>query len=114
MPTTIYRIVEADPATDLDYLTYAERGMPVRSDHPDAVRWSRGYSCFLTFADARRKGKGLPWKGEAFIAEYELADDTSFVLEQTTDRESHYTLWCDAAVLRAGLVRITPIWERKL
>ncbi|MGB3331103.1 MAG: hypothetical protein WBA46_19235, partial [Thermomicrobiales bacterium] len=55
--------------------------------------------------------KGLPWRGDAYIATYVLADDAVYELQQTGSRPSHYTLWCDASVLKQALQSVVPIRE---
>lgn len=93
-------------------MTYAELGLALHATDPDAKRMRTGLSVFLTLADARRKAKGLPWKGNCRIAEIELGDDLEFTLEQTGRRSvRHYTLWCDRINVRRSIVRIHLVRE---
>ncbi|HWV22789.1 MAG TPA: hypothetical protein VNZ58_01245 [Thermomicrobiales bacterium] len=112
MPRVVYRIVLHDPPTDVDYLTYEQQGRAVDIDNDEALRMSKGLSIYLSLAVARKRAKGLPWKGQAFIAEYVLPDeDDRIVIEQTGVRRSHYTVWCDASILQRALSRVVPVKE---
>ena len=111
MPRTVYRIVTENPPSTDDYLSYADKGIVVDSDDPEAIRMANGLSVLLTLEAARKKGKSAPWRGDAWIATYTLPDDASFVLEQTGKRKSHYTLWCDRDLLHSCLANIVPVKE---
>lgn len=111
MPHIVYRIVKTNPPTAVDYLTYEQLGRPVDINDEEARRMSRGLSVYLSLAVARKRGKGLPWKGNAFIAEYVLPDDDRIIVEQTGSRGSHYTVWYEAWMLQEALSRVVPIKE---
>lgn len=112
MPTTVYRIVESNPPSDRDLMTYEELGVQAARSDPDAARMRTGLSVFLSRVQARSKARGLPWKSRCFIAEIELSDDVEFVVEQTGRHSAkHYTLWCEASVIRASVRRIISMRE---
>jgi hypothetical protein len=108
---TIYRIVHSNAPSDADYLTYEQLGKTSDLHSDMHVRMAQGYSCFVSFTKARSRAKGLPWRGNAFIATYLLEDGVDFELQQTGRRLSHYTLWCDASVLKQALQSVVPVRE---
>lgn len=111
MAQTIYRIVSTNPPTEDDYRTYEQMGRALGLKSDLQKRMARGYSCFVSLSKARNRAKGLPWRGDAFIAAYVLADDAVYDLQQTGIRASHYTVWCDASVLKQALKSVVPIRE---
>jgi hypothetical protein len=112
MSTTVYRIVLSDPPSGTDLMTYKELGIEVYRSDPDAERMRTGLSVFVSLSHARKRAKGMPWKGRCLIAEIELPDSADFVLEQTgSSSPNHYTLWCERAIIRDAIVRIHPIRE---
>ena len=112
MPKTVYRIVVDDPVSERDLMTYEELGLVTHVTDPDARRMRTGLSVFVSLAHARKKAKGLPWKGKCRIAEIVLPDATEFTLEQTGRQSSrHYTLWCDREVVRGSIARIHQVIE---
>lgn len=111
MTQIVYRIVEHNPPENSDYLTYEEKGMIVEVDDPNVMHMSQGLSVIGSLASARKRARGLPWRGTGFIAAYNLPDDETFKLEQTGKSSSHYTLWCDRERLRECLIVVVPILE---
>jgi hypothetical protein len=112
MPTSVYRIVLENPPSERDLMTYEELDIPVTSSDPDAPRMRTGLSVFVTLSDARKKAKGLPWRGRCLIAEIVLPEGANYQLEQTGQHSRrHYTLWCDRQLVRASISRILPVKE---
>lgn len=104
---TLYRICRAAIPTVDDMKSYAEMGIPLRHDSPEARRLSRGLSLFASFDRARHQALGKPWLGDAFIAELVFPEGT-FAIEKTGGRE-HFTLWGDAHDILGYVVRVEPV-----
>lgn len=77
--------------------SYAELGIPLRHDSPEARHRARGISLFDSKEQARHQAQGKPWVGNAFIAELVIPIDR-FQIEKTGGR-GHYTLWGDARAI---------------
>lgn len=111
MPRILYRIVNSDPPSAVDFKSHAERGIRLIRPYPELVRISTGLSMFDDLEVARIKARGKPWYSQACIAEIALFDDSGARIEKTTSHPSHYTVWCDETIFRASIVRVLPIEE---
>jgi hypothetical protein len=105
-----YCIVGGKEARREDFLSHKERGIAPRSNDPEVLRTHDGVSVFDRLARARRKAKGMPWRGHAHIAELDVPDDGSFRFERTfLTSKRHWTLWGNPDALLQRVVSILPV-----
>jgi hypothetical protein len=107
--TILYRIVEHDPPTWEDMLSYHDLGIPLRVITPEALRRSRGISLYNTLLQARKLGAGPPWHGSGFIAELRIPDNAPLTIERTGRQRGHYTLWGSPDDILGYITRVVPI-----
>lgn len=103
---TFYRIVWTNPPTIADFIP--KRSKPGWMEDPEVARLRSGISVYQTEAQARRKSRGMPWLGNAFIAELQIADQADIRYERTTRSHGHFTLWGSPDIILASVVRVTP------
>lgn len=58
-----------------DFTSYAARGRPAPDELPETSRLWSGVSVYERESQARRKARGMPWRGQGYIAELRLAPD---------------------------------------
>ena len=107
--TILYRIVQNNPPTRSDMLSYQALGIPLRVTTPEALRRSRGISLYSTLQQARKLAAGPPWYGEGFIAEIHIPDDAPITIERTGRQRGHHTLWGAPDVILGFITRVMPI-----
>jgi hypothetical protein len=103
----LYRIVQADPSTERDFMSYEELGVPPRRplSPRDRDRWG-GVSHYLTLEAAAAAARAMPHLGR-FIATVRVPVDVRF--ERWGRDPNHCTLWAAAASLLRWVVSITPV-----
>lgn len=110
MPMILYRVLQSERPTRWDFLSHEARGVQPRGrlSALTAIEWA-GVSTFDTVtaatAAAERHDLGR------FIAVLDIPEDGSAAVAQTLRLPSrhHFTLWPDAAMLQARIVRIFPV-----
>jgi hypothetical protein len=108
MPT-FYRIVRSEhPGAD-EFRPKEGFGVPPPDDDPETMRLWSGVSVYLQLSQARRKARGRPWKGRAFIAALTISEDGPCRFERTTASRGHYTIWCDPDELLRCVVSVVPV-----
>lgn len=103
----LYRIVQTDPATVRDFMSYGELGVPPRRplSPRDRDRW-HGVSHYLTFDAAQDAARVMPHLGQ-FIATVRVPSDVRF--ERWGRDPNHCTVWAEAATLLSWVVSIAPV-----
>lgn len=106
---TFYRIVRSNPPTERDFWSHKQLGIPLLD--PSNERLWEGVSAFDSLAQARKKARRFPDKGD-FIAVLRITPDSGIAFAQTgRKREGHHTLWADPQPLLAAVVDIVPVAE---
>lgn len=99
---TLYRVVNTNPASDYDLMSYDERG--TQPSRPlvgnEAVAWT-GVSCWSRFRDAKNIAirQRAAWITELFLT------DPPVRIEQLVGKITHLTVFADVATLRAAIVQ---------
>jgi hypothetical protein len=108
MALVCYRIVEANPPTLRDFMSYAALGepRPVSLPWQDPDPWA-GVSVYDTERQARRLAERKPSLG-SFIATLEIRERSSITWDGP-GRRGHYNLYGDPAVLRSCVVDVKPV-----
>lgn len=106
LPRRFFRIVWANPPTFADFIP--KRPKPGWDEDPDLARLRTGISVYQTEAQARRKSRGMPWLGRAYIAELLLSDLKDIRIERTTRSHGHFTLWGPPDIMLASVIRVIP------
>lgn len=96
---TLYCIVLTDQRAVQDMLSHQDLGKIPGETDPDTLRLFSGISLYNTEQQARRTARGLPWHGNAFIAELKIPLDAPVEIEKTTTSRGHHTLWGDPHVM---------------
>lgn len=100
MAQTFYRIVYTVPPTVEDFKSHMALGRPLRDSSPAARRKAEGVSVFVEVREARHIAKTYPKTMGRYIAELQIADDSSILWEET-GRNGHHTLWGEPEELLA-------------
>lgn len=106
---TLYRIVLKYPPTVQDMLSYEALGKTTPDPDSEMLRLAKGLSVYNTEQQARRKARGFPWKGNAYIAELRIPDDTHFVIERTTHSQGHYTILAEPSAILAFVSHVRHV-----
>lgn len=103
----LYRVVQADPPSIRDFMSYAELGVPPRRplSPRDRDRW-QGVSHYLTLAAAEAAARTMPHLGR-FVASVRVPTDVRF--ERWGRDPNHCTVWAEAATLLGWVVSVTPV-----
>ena len=104
---TFYRIVQTDPPSIRDFLSYADRGMAVPTD-PDLRRLWYGISVYDTLDRALSRARKQPTLG-TFIAEIQIRWGQGIRAERTGHRRGHHTLWGEPTALLSCVTRVVPV-----
>lgn len=107
-----FRIVWTNPPSLNDFLSNAAKNIPVPRRDSEVERLWSGISVYRTAAQATRKGRGLPWLGNAYIAEVRIPLDGTIHVERTTASRGHFTIWGMPDTMLANVVRVYPIGEK--
>jgi hypothetical protein len=104
-----YRIVQTDPPTLRDFMSYEALEIPPRRPLPssDRDRW-RGVSHYASFAAAESAARARPGLG-AFIAAVHIPTDGSVRIRQTGRDLDHFTVWAEADRLLGWVVSVTAV-----
>jgi hypothetical protein len=105
-PRTLYRLVETNPPTLKDFMSYHVLGIGLVDPNGDGIRLSKGISVFRTEAQARRVAKRRRFRGTFYIAEIAVPADATAQVERTTGTPGHYTLWADPDMIASWVVRV--------
>lgn len=113
-PRTFYRIVESDPPTEHDFLSYAALGRPLRKQQPSAAEiaaW-QAVSTYLTEEAARIRALanaalGLPL-GD-FIAKLTIPEDAPIAIGRINPKTGHCDLTGEPAALRGAVVSVVRV-----
>lgn len=84
----LYRIVQGNPPTRADMLSYQELGIAPDSDDPEMRR--------------------LPPARRVFIAELHIPPNAPMTLERTGSQPGHHALWGNADDILGYVVRLIP------
>jgi|SRR5215216_8105191 len=108
MALVCYRIVESDPPTLRDVMSYAALGEPRPASLPwrDPDPWG-GVSVYDTEHEARKLAERKPRLG-GFIARLEIREGSPITWEGPA-RRGHYNLYGDPAVLLSCVVDVKPV-----
>lgn len=104
----LYRIVEHNPPTREDMLSYQALGIPLRVSAPETLRESRGISLYNTLQQARSQAVRLQRPEHRFIAELQIPGDAPVTIERT-GRRGHQTLWGSPDGILGYITRVGPI-----
>jgi hypothetical protein len=104
---TFYRIVQTDPPTLEDFLSYAARGMPAPTD-PALRRIWYGISVYDTLDRALSRARRQPALG-TFVAEVQFRWGQGIRAERTGHRRGHHTLWGDPTQLLGCVTRVVVV-----
>jgi hypothetical protein len=107
MPT-FYRIVQTDPPTEADFLSYRAQGRRLVRDTPELRRSWEGVSVYDSFGRARSVALRYPRIG-TFIAELEIAEDGPVRYAQTLSDPRHFDLWGEPGDMLATVRRTRPV-----
>lgn len=102
-----YRLILGAEASKSDFLSGEALGDREPRDR-EMVRLWRGISVLNTEAQARSRGRGMPWLGR-FIAVLEIPDDGRITYQRTGTSRGHFTLWGDPLVLLRCVVRVVAV-----
>ncbi len=113
-PRTFYRIVESDPPTERDFLSYAALGKPLRKQRPSATEiaaW-QAVSTYVTEEVARGRAQanaalGLPL-GD-FIARLDIPDDAPITIGRINPKTGHCDLTGEPAALLGAVVSVVRV-----
>ncbi len=89
MAQVLYRLVEANPPTLRDFMSYRALGRPLVNEANRDI-WE-GISVQNTLAQARNRAKVL--RGKTHVAILEIPDDPPVRCERTGEHRGHFTLW---------------------
>jgi hypothetical protein len=108
-PRVLYRLVQTDPPTLQDFMSYEALG--IRPRRPPTTRqrdqW-RGVSHYATLAAARTRARISPHLG-AYVALIHIPDGVSVRVEQAGRDPDHYTVWAEPADLLGWVVSVEPV-----
>jgi hypothetical protein len=119
LPSTYYRILQSNPATDDDFLSLAERyalavesggrRRPIPKSGDDRHMWSDA-SVYSTENEARATAQQYPNIGR-FIGRLQVPTDhgKTIRIEQTGDIPEHYSIWAAPSVLRACVDSVVDV-----
>ena len=104
-----YRIVQTDPPTLRDFMSYETLGVKPRRplSRAERDRW-RGVSHYATFTAAEAAARTLPHLGR-FIATVHIPADGSVRLQQTGRDPDHFTVWAGADALLGWVMSVRPV-----
>lgn len=99
---TLYRVVNDNPASDYDLMSFAERGtQPNRPLVGVEVEAWTGVSCWSRLSNAEKIAKR---QRAAWIAELRVTDPPVRT-KQLIGKPEHLTVFADVPTLRAAIVR---------
>jgi hypothetical protein len=103
----LYRVVQSDPPTERDFMSYGELGVPPRRplSPRDRDRWF-GVSHYLTLQAAQAAARSMPHLGQ-YIATVHVPGDVRF--ERWGRDPDHCTVWAEARILLGWVVSITRV-----
>lgn len=113
-PRTFYRVVESNPPTDRDFLSYAALGRPLRKLRPSAAEiaaW-RAVSTYVTEEAARgraRANAALGFPLGDFIAKLVIPEDAPVAIGRINSKTGHCNLTGEASVLRSAVVSVVSV-----
>ena len=107
-PRTFYRLVQTDPPTVRDFLSYEALGIQPRRPLTARQRdeW-QGISHYATQDAARIRARTSPHLG-SFIATVRIPSQSARVEQRGRDVD-HYTIWAEPATLLSWVVSIIPV-----
>ena len=105
---TFYRLIPAEQPTERDFLSDKDLGEPAPRDDPELLRMWEGISVNNTEAQARNKGRDLPWLGR-YIAVLDIPEGGPITYQRTGRSRGHHTLWGEPSELLRCVVRVTPV-----
>lgn len=91
--TILYRIVQRNPPTQADMLSYQALGIVPDTDDLTVLRLASGISLYNTLQQAHNQMRRLPPGRRGFIAELHIPNDSPLVIERTGKQRGHHTLW---------------------
>ena len=103
----LYRVVQSDPTTDLDFTSNAALGRPLLDPTPEKRRLWSGLSFWATASQARRSARRFRNQGQ-FIAVVAIEIDGPFRVEKTRG-PGHYTVWGLPHAFRERVVSVEPV-----
>jgi hypothetical protein len=103
----LYRVVQGDPTTDLDFTSNAALGRPLLDPTPEKRQLWSGLSFWATAAQARRSARRFRRQGQ-FIALVAIEVDGPFRVEKTRG-PGHYTVWGLPHAFRERVVSVEPV-----
>lgn len=103
---SFFRLVETDPPTREQFLSYDERGLTPLGATPRQLHLYRGISVFETEEQARRRASSIAWPYE-YIAEVAIPE--SVRIERQGRREGHHNVYASPDDLLRWVVRVVPV-----
>lgn len=79
----LYRIVQPNPPTQADMLSYQALGIAPETNDAEVLRLAAGISLYNTFQQAHNQMRRLPPGRRGLIAELHIPADAPFVVERT-------------------------------
>jgi hypothetical protein len=108
-PRVFYRLVQTNPPTLRDFMSYEAVG--IRPRRPLTARqreqW-RGVSHYGTAAAARARARISPHLG-AYIALVQVPGEATVRVEQAGRDPDHYNVWADPLDLLGWVVSVEPV-----
>ncbi|HEV2127790.1 MAG TPA: hypothetical protein VGR22_04135 [Thermomicrobiales bacterium] len=92
MSRLFYRLVEGNPPSLRDVMSYKALGRPLLNEANREV-WAGGVSVQNTMAQAHNRAKVL--RGKTHVAVLEIPDGANVRWERTGEKRGHVTLWGD-------------------
>lgn len=103
----LYRAVQTDPPSLLDFTSNAAQGRPLFEPTPENHRLWTGLSCWATAAQARRNARRFRRQGD-YIATIAVEAGAPIQVEKSRG-PGHHTLWGPPEALLARVVSVEPL-----
>lgn len=103
---SFFRLVETDPPTREQFLSYHDRGLTPPGSTPRQLHLYKGVSVFETEEQARARAWSIAWPYD-YIAE--LAIPVSVHIERQGRREGHHNAYASPDDFLRWVVRVVPV-----
>lgn len=103
---SFFRLVETDPPTREQFLSYYDQGLAPADATPRQLHLYKGTSVFETEEQARRRALEMAWPHK-YIAEVRIPE--SVRVERQGRREGHHNVYVAADDLLRWVARVVPV-----